>query len=89
MNKHLVFGLSIAILASASVAANVSAQEKTDAEVRQDSGHQVARNEQNASGVGAGMSGSDAPGVAGPSAAGKAETNCVGPVSFCTLYFGS
>ncbi|WP_213306806.1 hypothetical protein [Paraburkholderia sacchari] len=89
MKKHLVFGLSIAILASASVATNAFAQEKTGAEVRQDAGHQMAGNQQNASGVGAEMSGSGAPGVARPSVAGKAEPNCVGPVSFCTLYFGS
>ncbi|CAB3783566.1 hypothetical protein LMG28688_01673 [Paraburkholderia caffeinitolerans] len=89
MKKYLVLGLSVAVLASASVATNTFAQEKTDAEVRQDSGHQVARNQQNASGVGAEMSGSGASGVAGPSGAGKAEPNCVGPASFCTLFFGS
>jgi hypothetical protein len=50
---------------------------------------QAARTQQKASGVGSEMSGSSAAGVAGRSAAGKTESNCVGPNSFCSIYFGS
>jgi len=34
MNKHYVFGLSMILLASAAIASNAFAQEKTRAEVR-------------------------------------------------------
>ena len=36
MNKYYVFGLSMMLLASAGIASNASAQEKTRAEVRQE-----------------------------------------------------
>jgi hypothetical protein len=51
---------------------------------------QVARNQQKTSSVGGSeMTGSSAAGVGGRSAAGKPESNCVGPNSFCSIYFGS
>ncbi|QCP49657.1 DUF4148 domain-containing protein [Trinickia violacea] len=50
---------------------------------------QVARTQQKASGAGSEMSGSSAAGKAAAPAAGKTESTCVGPNSFCTLYFGS
>ena len=119
MNKHYVLGLSMILLASAGIASNASAQEKTRAEVRQELiqaennglrfvtdtsypdvnpifAQQVARlKQQSESGTGADMSGSSAAGQR--EAAGKAGTGqsrsvipaCVGPVSFCTPYFGS
>jgi Domain of unknown function (DUF4148) len=119
MNKCYVLGLSMILLASAGIASNASAQEKTRAEVRQeliqaeDNGmrfvtdtsypdvapifaQQVAQlKQQSESGTGAEMSGSSAAGQR--AAAGKADIGqshsaipaCVGPVSFCTPYFGS
>jgi hypothetical protein len=119
MNKYYVFGLSMMLLASAGIASNASAQEKTRAEVRQELiqaennglryvtdtsypgvnpifAQQAAQLKlQSESGTGADMSGSSAAGQR--EAAGKAGTGqsrsvipaCVGPVSFCTPYFGS
>ena len=107
------------LLASAGIASNASAQEKTGAEVRQELiqaennglryvtdtsypdvnpifAQQAAQLKlQSESGTGADMSGSSAAGQR--EAAGKAGTGqsrsaipaCVGPVSFCTPYFGS
>src|ERR1700692_1284416 len=117
MNKRYVLGLSMIVLASASIVSNASAQEKTRAEVRQeliqaeDNGlrfvtdasypdvapslvPQVARlQRQGEGGMGGDMSGTSA---AGTGATGGrvdqghvAAPACVGPVSFCTLYFGS
>src|ERR1700686_446223 len=119
MNKYSVFGLSMMLLASAGIASNTTAQEKSAAEVRQELiqaennglrfvtdtsypgvnpifAQQAARlKEQSESGTGADMSGSSAAGQR--EAAGKASIAqshaaipaCVGPVSFCTPYFGS
>src|ERR1700731_3880429 len=119
MNKSYVLCLSMMLLASAGIASNASAQEKTRAEVRQELiqaennrlrfvtdtsypsvnpifAQQAARlKKQSKSGTGADMSGSSAAGQR--EAAGKAGTGqsrsaipaCVGPVSFCTPYFGS
>src|ERR1700730_6932079 len=119
MNKYYVFGLSMMLLASAGIASNASAQEKTRAEVRQELiqaennglrfvtnasypdvspvfAQQVARlKEQSESGTGADMSGSSAAGqreAAGKAGIGESHAAipaCVGPVSFCTPYFGS
>jgi Domain of unknown function (DUF4148) len=119
MNKSYVFGLSMMLLASAGIASNASAQEKTRAEVRQELiqaennglrfvtnasypdvspvfAQQVARlKEQSESGTGADMSGSSAAGqreAAGKAGIGESHAAipaCVGPVSFCTPYFGS
>ena len=118
MNKRYVLGLSMMLLASASIVSNASAQEKTRAEVRQELiqaennglrfvtnasypdispvfAQQVAQlKQQSESGTGADMSGSSAAGQR--EAAGKASIAqshaaipaCVGPVSFCTPYFG-
>lgn len=119
MNKRYVLSLSMILIASAGIASNASAQEKTRAEVRQEliqaenNGLRFVTNtsypdinpifaqqaaqlkQQSESGTGADMSGSSAAGQR--EAAGKAGTDqsrsaipaCVGPVSFCTPYFGN
>jgi len=119
MNKRYVFGLSMLLLASAGIASNASAQEKTRAEVRQEliqaenNGLRFVTNtsypdvnpifaqqaaqlkQQNESGTGADVSGSSATGqreAAGKAGIGQSRSAipaCVGPVSFCTPYFGS
>ncbi|MGF6597595.1 hypothetical protein P3T23_002312 [Paraburkholderia sp. GAS448] len=119
MNKRYVLSLSMILLASAGVASNASAQEKTRAEVRQELiqaennglrfvtdtsypdvnpvfAQQAAQlKQQSESGTGAGMSGSSAAGqreAAGKAGIGQSHAaipSCVGPVSFCTPYFGS
>jgi hypothetical protein len=119
MNKRYVLGLSMIVLASASIVSNASAQEKTRAEVRQELiqaennglrfvtdtsypdinpifAQQAAQlKQQNESGTGADMSGSSAAGqreAAGKGGTGQSRSAipaCVGPVSFCTPYFGS
>jgi hypothetical protein len=118
MNKRYVLGLSVILLASAGIASNASAQEKTRAEVRQELiqaennglrfvtdtsypdvnpvfAQQVAQlKQQGESGTGADMSGSSAGGqreAAGKAGIGQshlATPACVGPVSFCTPFFG-
>jgi hypothetical protein len=51
--------------------------------------HQVAQlKQQNASGVGSGMSGSSASGQRAPMNRKSSGSACVGPVDFCTAYFG-
>ena len=50
---------------------------------------QAARTQQKASGVGSEMSSSSAAGAPKAPAASKTEPNCVGPNSFCSIYFGS
>src|ERR1700676_5119892 len=119
MNKRYVLGLSMIVLASASIVSNASAQEKTRAEVRQELiqaennglrfvtdtsypdvnpifAQQAAQlKQQSESGTGAGTSGSRAAGqreAAGKAGIGQSRSAipaCVGPVSFCTPYFGS
>jgi Domain of unknown function (DUF4148) len=118
MNKCYVLGLSMMLLASASIVSNASAQEKTRAEVRQELiqaennglrfvtdasypdvspvfAQQVAQlKQQSESGTGADISGSSAAGqreAAGKASIGESHAAipaCVGPVSFCTPYFG-
>jgi hypothetical protein len=119
LNNGFVVGVSMIVLASAGIVSNVSAQEKTRAEVRleliqaENNGlrfvtdtsypevdpifaQQVARlKQQNGSGTGPETSGSSAAGhrdvtARARTAQGHTGTpSCVGPVSFCTPYFGS
>jgi hypothetical protein len=119
MNKRLVLGVSVIVLTSAGIVSNVSAQEKTRAQVRlelieaENNGlnfvtdtsypevnpmfaQQVARlKQQTGSGTGPETSGSSAAGHRDLTARARtiqghtATPSCVGPVSFCTPYFGS
>ncbi|WP_206998379.1 DUF4148 domain-containing protein [Trinickia mobilis] len=50
---------------------------------------QAARAQQRESSVGPEMSGSSAAGVAGKTATQRGGSSCVGPASYCTIYFGS
>jgi hypothetical protein len=117
MNKRLILGVSIIVLASAGIVSNASAQEKTRAQVRQELieaeknglgfvtdpsypevapvfAQQAARLKQQAdSATGPETSGSSAPGHRSAAAVDRTARghtpSCVGPVSFCTPYFGS
>ncbi|MFL9873161.1 DUF4148 domain-containing protein [Paraburkholderia megapolitana] len=52
--------------------------------------HQVAQMKaQDTSGVGAAASGASSSGTRAPMSSANHSASCVGPVSFCSLYFGS
>ncbi|SRR5258706_8485979 len=119
MKKCYVVSLSMILLASAAIASNASAQEKTRAEVRQEliqaennglrfvtdtsypdvdpifAQQATQLKQRSESGTGSGMSGSNAAGqreATGEAGIGKSHAaipSCVGPVSFCTPYFGN
>ena len=114
MKTRSLVALSIALFATAGIATNASAQEKTRAEVRQeliqaennglnfvtDTSYpavnrifeqQAARLKSHAaSGSGAPLGGSSASGNAAVTAIGSRyiPSACVGPVSFCSPFFG-
>jgi hypothetical protein len=73
MIKYRVLGLAMVLLASAGIASNASAQEKTRAEVRQD----LVQAEDNGLRF---VTDASYPDVA---------PGCVGPVDFCTVYSGT
>ncbi|CAB3782008.1 hypothetical protein [Pararobbsia alpina] len=95
MNTRYVLGLSVILLASAGIVSNASAQEKSYSEVNPISAQQPAQlKQQSESGTVASASGSSTTGqrgVVGKPGIGQshpATPACVGPVSFCSLYFG-
>jgi hypothetical protein len=96
LKKQCVFAISMVLLVSAVTASSAFAQEKTPAEVTPIVAQQAAQlNQHRYDDMGAGISGSSAAGqreVAGKTGFGQgnsAMAACVGPVSFCTPYFGS
>lgn len=96
MKKQCVFAISMVLLVSAVTASSAFAQEKTAAEVTPIVAQQVAQLNQHVDdAIGAGISGSSAAGqreATGKTGFGQGNSAmgaCVGPVSFCTPYFGS
>ena len=96
MKKQFVLALSMVLLASAVTASSAFAQENASAGVTPIVAQQAAQPMQSRDDdTGAGMSGSSAAGqreAAGKTGFGRGNSAvppCVGPVSFCTPYFGS
>jgi hypothetical protein len=101
MKKIAMITLSVAVLASTSVFSNAFAQETTRAQVRQEliqaenNGSRFVTDtsypevNQSTSDVGSSMSGSSASGQPASMNRKTSGAACVGPVDFCTPYFGS
>ncbi|HEV3105930.1 MAG TPA: hypothetical protein VGZ01_09595 [Trinickia sp.] len=98
MKLHVAIALTMALLTSATIATNASAQETTRAAVPAVNPifeQPVARQQHDASGTGADMTASisaDHRADARDAIAAKtgpAPSDCVGPISFCTPYFGN
>lgn len=94
MKKQCVFTIYMVLLVSAVTASSAFAQEKTPAEVTPIVAQQAAQLNQYGDDMGADMSGSSAAGQreaavkTGFGQGNSAMAACVGPVSFCTPYFG-